>query len=210
MREVVIVGAARTPIGSFQGELAPLKAPELGKIAIVEALRRSGASPSDVNEVFMGCVLPAGMGQAPARQASIFARAPEESPCTTISKVCGSGIKAVIWARRRSALGDADIVVAGGMESMSNVPYYLRRRAPGYRMGNADAIDGMIHDGLWDPYTNVHMGTCGDKCAREYKVSREAQDEYAKESSAARSRRRRKASSSGDRAVAVPQRKGDP
>src|SRR4051812_26638790 len=148
MREVVIVGAARTPIGSFQGELAPLKAPELGKVAIAEALKRAGVSPNEVDEVLMGCVLPAGVGQAPARQASIFAGLPNTVPCTTLNKVCGSGLKAVMIAAQAIQSGNGDIAVAGGMESMSNVPYYLPTARTGLRMGNATVIDGMIHDGL--------------------------------------------------------------
>ncbi|MDB4964656.1 MAG: atoB [Myxococcales bacterium] len=182
MREVVIVGAARTPIGSFQGELAPIKAPELGKVAIAEALRRAGVSPTDVNEVFMGCVLPAGVGQAPARQASIFAGLPKEVPCTTINKVCGSGLKAVMLGAQAIMSGEADVVVAGGMESMSNVPYYLQGARSGFRMGNQTAIDGMIHDGLWDVYNNFHMGTAAELCAKEKKIDRAMQDAYAIES----------------------------
>src|SRR4051794_37579086 len=148
MREVVIVGAARTPIGSFQGELAPLKAPELGKVAIAEALKRSGVSPNEVDEVLMGCVLPAGVGQAPARQAALFAGLAQETPCTTVNKVCGSGLKAAMLGAQTIMTGNGDVVVAGGMESMSNVPYYLPTARTGMRMGNATVIDGMIHDGL--------------------------------------------------------------
>jgi acetyl-CoA C-acetyltransferase len=209
MREVVIVGAARTPIGSFQGELAPLKAPELGKVAIVEALRRAGASPGDVNEVFMGCVLPAGVGQAPARQASIFAGLPKEVPCTTINKVCGSGLKAVMLGAQAIIAGDADVVVAGGMESMSNVPYYLPTARAGMRMGNQTVVDGMIHDGLWDVYNNFHMGTAAELCAREKKIDRAAQDAYAIESFK-RAMQAQKAGAFKDEIVAVevPQRKG--
>src|SRR2546430_8860672 len=143
MREVVIVGAARTPIGSFQGELAPLKAPELGKLAIAEALKRAGVAPGEVSEVFMGCVLPAGVGQAPARQASIFAGLPKEVPCTTVNKVCGSGLKAVMLAAQAIANRDADLVVAGGMESMTNVPYYLPAPRSGLCLGNAVPVAGL-------------------------------------------------------------------
>src|SRR6476619_607208 len=136
LREVVIVGAARTPIGSFQGALAALKAPELGAIAIKEALIRAGLGPTDVNEVLMGCVLAAGIGQAPARQATLGAGLPKETPCTTINKVCGSGLKSVMMATQALAHGDAEIAVAGGMESMSNVPYYLPGARGGLRFGN--------------------------------------------------------------------------
>ncbi|HXU72884.1 MAG TPA: acetyl-CoA C-acyltransferase [Polyangia bacterium] len=211
MREVVIVGAARTPIGSFQGELAPVKAPELGKAAIVEALRRAGVSPNDVNEVFMGCVLPAGVGQAPARQASIFAGLPKEVPCTTINKVCGSGLKAVMLGAQAIMAGEADVVVAGGMESMSNVPYYLPTARAGMRMGNQVAVDGMIQDGLWDVYNNFHMGTAAELCAREKKIDRAAQDAYAIESFK-RALAAQKAGAFKDEIVAVevPQRKGAP
>jgi len=179
---VFIVSATRTPIGAYLGSLSTLKAPELGSLAIKAALERAKIGPELVGEVFMGNVLSAGIGQAPARQAMRFAGIPDNVPATTVSKVCGSGMQAVIFGAKTIALGDADIVVTGGMESMSNVPYYLDKGRQGYRMGNGTLIDGMIHDGLWDPYANVHMGNCGDKCAAEYKVSREAQDEFAKES----------------------------
>jgi acetyl-CoA C-acetyltransferase len=209
MREVVIVGAARTPIGSFQGELAPLKAPELGKAAIAEALKRAGVAPGDVDEVFMGCVLPAGVGQAPARQASIFAGLPKEVPCTTVNKVCGSGLKAAMLGAQAIMAGEADIVVAGGMESMSNVPYYLPTARAGMRMGNATVVDGMIHDGLWDVYNNFHMGTAAELCAREKKIDRAAQDAYAIESFK-RALAAQKSGAFRDEIVAVevPQRKG--
>jgi acetyl-CoA C-acetyltransferase len=208
---VYIVSAVRTPIGAYLGSLASVSAPKLGATAIKAALERAKVAPDQVGEVFMGNVLSAGIGQAPARQAMRFAGLPDQVPATTVSKVCGSGMQALIFGAKTVALGDADIVVAGGMESMSNVPYYLDKARGGYRMGNGTLIDGMIHDGLWDPYANVHMGTCGDKCAAEYKVSREAQDEYAKESF----RRALSAQKEGlfdaeIAAVSVPQRKGDP
>jgi acetyl-CoA C-acetyltransferase len=208
---VFIVSATRTPIGAYLGSLSLLKASELGAIAIKAALERAKVAPDQVGEVFMGNVLSAGMGQAPARQAMRFAGLPDEVPATTISKVCGSGMAAVIAGARTIALGDAEIVVAGGMESMSNVPYYLDKGRQGYRMGNGTLIDGMIHDGLWDPYDNVHMGNCGDACAAEYKVSREAQDEWAKESF----RRALAAQKEGQFdaeivPVPVPQKKGEP
>ena len=179
---VFIVSATRTPIGAYLGSLSSLKASELGAVAIKAALERANVGPDAVGEVFMGNVLAAGMGQAPARQAMRFAGLPDAVPATTISKVCGSGMAAVIAGARAIAVGDIDIAVTGGMESMSNVPYYLDKVRQGYRMGHGALVDGMIHDGLWDPYGNVHMGTCGDKCAAEYKVTREAQDEWAKES----------------------------
>jgi acetyl-CoA C-acetyltransferase len=182
MREVVIVGAARTPIGSFQGALASLRAPELGAVAIQAALQRAGLGPSDVEEVLMGCVLPAGVGQAPARQAAIFAGLPKETPCTTVNKVCGSGLKTVAMGAQAIALGDADVIVAGGMESMSNAPYYLPTARAGMRLGNAVAVDGMVQDGLWDVYNNFHMGSAAELCAREKKIDRAAQDAFAAES----------------------------
>lgn len=182
MREVVICGAARTPIGSFQGKLASIKAPELGKIAIAEAVRRAGADPAHIDEVFMGCVLPAGIGQAPARQAALFAGISNQTPCTTVNKVCGSGLKAVALGAQAIATGQADVVVAGGMESMSNVPYYLPAARSGMRLGNSTVIDGMIHDGLWDVYNNFHMGSAAELCARERKIGRQEQDAYAAES----------------------------
>jgi acetyl-CoA C-acetyltransferase len=179
---VYIASAARTPIGSFLGTLAAVRAPELGAAAIRGALARAKLTPDAVGQVLMGNVLSAGVGQAPARQAAIFGGIPNTTPATTVSKVCGSGLEAVILAAKTIAVGDADCVVAGGMESMSNAPYYLDRARTGYRMGDAKLVDGMILDGLWDPYGNVHMGSCGDRCASEYKVTRDEQDEFAKES----------------------------
>jgi acetyl-CoA C-acetyltransferase len=181
-REVVIVGAARTPIGSFLGSLASVTAPKLGAIAIRAALERAGVEPGAVDEVVMGNVLQAGIGQAPARQAAIFAGLPEKTPCWTLNKVCGSGLKAVISGAQAIALGEAEIVVAGGMESMSNVPYYDRSARTGARMGNVELVDGMIHDGLWDVYNHQHMGMCAEACATSHGISRSAQDEYAIES----------------------------
>jgi len=207
---VYIVSATRTPIGAFQGALSSLAAPRLGAVAIEAALQRANLSPDKVEEVFMGNVLSAGIGQAPARQAAIYANLPKSVPATTVSKVCGSGLQAILFGAKTIVLGDADIVVAGGMESMSNAPYYLMQGRTGYRMGNGQLVDGMIHDGLWDPYGNFHMGTAGDTCAREFKLSREAQDEYAKESF----RRALAAQKEGlfaaeIAAVSVPQKKGD-
>jgi acetyl-CoA C-acetyltransferase len=182
MREVVVVAGARTPIGSFQGALSSMSAPQLGAVAINAALERAGVKGEEVSEVIMGEVLTGGVGQAPARQASLGAGIPNSVPCMTINKVCGSGLKAVMLARQAIALGDADIVVAGGMESMSNAPYALPTARGGMRMGNQQAVDLMIHDGLWDPYGNSHMGGFGDMCAKEHGFSREDQDNFAKAS----------------------------
>ncbi|MEI7484414.1 MAG: thiolase family protein [Ignavibacteriota bacterium] len=182
MKEVVIVSAVRTPIGSFQGALAGFTAPQLGALVIKEAVNRAGIKPEDVSEVIMGNVLPAGEGQAPARQAAIYAGLPKSTPCMTINKVCGSGLKAVMLAAQAIIAGDAEIVVAGGMESMSNVPYYLPKARTGYRMGNGTIIDGMVHDGLWDCYNNYHMGSAGELCAKEMNIPRKEQDDFSVES----------------------------
>ncbi len=179
MRDVVIVSAVRTPIGAFQGVLSSLTAPKLGSVVIAEALKRAGVAAADVSEVIFGEVLTAGVGQAPARQAALGAGLPNTVPCTTVNKVCGSGLKAVMLARQAIACGDADVVVAGGMESMSNAPYLLPTARSGMRMGNQTAVDSMINDGLWDPYGNAHMGNFGDQCARENDFTREAQDAFA-------------------------------
>ncbi len=208
---VYIVSAARTPIGAFLGSLANVPAPRLGAAAIQGALTRAKLAPETIQEVFMGNVLCGGVGQAPARQAAIYGGIPNTTPATTVGKVCGSGLQAVIFGAKTIALGDADLVVSGGMESMSSAPYYVFGARSGLRMGNTTMVDGMIHDGLWDPYNNVHMGTCGDKCAAEYKFSREAQDDFSKESF----RRALAAQKEGlfdaeIEPVKVPQRKGDP
>lgn len=208
---VYIVAATRTPIGAFQGTLSSVAAPKLGAQAIMGALAQAKLDPSLIGQVFMGNVLSAGLGQAPARQAMIHAGIPNTVPATTVSKVCGSGLEAVILGAKTLAVGDTDLVVVGGMESMSNVPYYLDKARTGYRMGNGTLVDGMIFDGLWDPYSDVHMGNCGDACAKEYKISREAQDEYA----AGSFRKALAAQKEGlfdaeITPVAVPQRKGDP
>jgi acetyl-CoA C-acetyltransferase len=179
---VYVVSAARTPIGAFLGTLSAVRAPDLGAAAIRGALARAKLAPDVVQEVFMGNVLSAGLGQAPGRQAAIYAGIPNTAPATTVSKVCGSGMQAVIFGIKTILLGDADVVVAGGMESMSNVPYYLDKARGGYRMGDGKIADGMILDGLWDPYSNVHMGSCGDLCARKFELTREQQDDYARES----------------------------
>jgi len=177
-REVVIVSACRTPIGAFQGILSSLSGPELGSIAIKEALSRAGITGKDVSEVIMGEVLPAGVGQAPARQASMRAGIPNTVPCLTINKVCGSGLKAVMLAAQAIMVGDADVVVAGGMESMSNAPYLLPKARTGYRLGHGELIDSMIKDGLWDAHNDFHMGTAAELCAKECNVPRETQDEF--------------------------------
>ena len=182
MKEVVIVSGARTPVGAFNGSLSSFTAPQLGAAAIKEAVKRAGIAPESINEVIMGNVLQAGIGQAPARQASLAAGIPDSVSCTTVNKVCGSGLKSVMYGAQAIQTGDADIVVAGGMESMTNAPYYLKQARNGYRMGDGKIIDGMIHDGLWDPYGNKHMGNLAEMCGREYKITREQQDEYAKKS----------------------------
>jgi acetyl-CoA C-acetyltransferase len=182
MREVVIVGAARTAIGSFLGALAPVSATKLGQIAIKAALERSGVAPGDVGLCYMGMVLPAGAGQAPARQAALGAGLPNSVPCVTLNKVCGSGLEAVVMAARAIAMGEADVVVAGGMESMSNAPHLLRGMRGGVKMGTLDTVDSMVHDGLWDVYNNQHMGNCAELCAKERGISRADQDAHASES----------------------------
>jgi acetyl-CoA C-acetyltransferase len=182
MRDVVLVAAARTPIGSFLGSLASIPAPRLGAAAIKAAIERAGLTPADIGLTNMGCVLPAGIGQAPARQASRFAGVPDSTPCVTINKVCGSGLEAVISAAKSIALGDCEIAIGGGMESMSNAPHVVRGLRNGVKMGALDTLDSMVHDGLWDPYSNQHMGNCAELCAKEKGISRGAQDEFAAES----------------------------
>ncbi|MBI3182271.1 MAG: acetyl-CoA C-acetyltransferase [Myxococcales bacterium] len=210
-REVVIVGAARTPVGSFLGALSSLTAPQLGAVAIKAALERSGVSPEKVDEVVMGCVLQGGVGQAPARQAAVYAGVPHSVPAVTLNKVCGSGLKAVIAGAQAIALGDAEVVVAGGMESMSNAPYLSHSLRGGARMGHVELKDAMILDGLWDVYDQIHMGSCAEACATQFGISRASQDEYAVEST----RRAIRAQQEGAFAaeivpVSVPQKKGEP
>ena len=180
MKEAVIVSGARTPVGAFNGSLSGFSAPQLGAIAIKEAVKRAGIKPEEIDEVLMGNVLQGGLGQAPARQASIAAGIPNTVSATTVNKVCGSGLKSIMFGEQAIKAGDADIIVAGGMESMTNAPYILKKARNGYRMGNGEIFDLMIHDGLWDPYGNKHMGMLGEQCAAEYKVSREEQDAFAK------------------------------
>jgi len=181
-REVVIVGAARTPIGSFQGSLSSETAPKLGAVAIRAALERSGVANDQVDLVIMGNVLQAGVGQAPARQAAIFAGLSESTPAVTLNKVCGSGLETVIQGARAIAVGDAEVVVAGGMESMSNAPYLSYTARSGARMGDVKLVDAMIRDGLWDVYNDFHMGSAAELTARKRDIGREAQDAFAIES----------------------------
>lgn len=181
-REVYIVSVARTPVGSFSGSLASVTAPKLGAAAIKAAVERAGIKPAEVQEVFMGNVLTANVGQAPARQAALFAGLSNTTPCTTVNKVCASGTKAIMLATQSILLGENDIVVAGGMESMSNVPYYLDKAREGYRLGHQQVIDGIIKDGLWDVYNDFHMGCAAEKCAKDYNITREDQDKYSIES----------------------------
>lgn len=211
MEEAVIVSAVRTPIGKFQGGLSSLKVTEIGSKVVAEAVRRAHVDPKSVDEVIMGCVLTAGVGQAPARQAALGAGLPPEVSALTINKVCGSSLKAAMLAASAVRCGDAEIVVAGGMESMSRAPYLLPDARTGARLGHVKAIDSMVHDGLWDAYHDKHMGTMGELVARKYEVSREDQDEFALGS-------HRKAATAWKEGkfeaevlpVEVPQRKGDP
>ncbi len=179
MTDVVIASACRTPIGSFLGSLSTVTAPRLGAVVIEEAIRRASLKKTDIQEVIMGNVLTAGIGQAPARQAALFAGLPESVESMTVNKVCGSGLKAVMLASQAIQAGDADTIVAGGMESMSNVPYYAERARMGLHMGHSQLIDGMIKDGLWDVYNDFHMGNAAEICAKECSIPREAQDEFA-------------------------------
>jgi acetyl-CoA C-acetyltransferase len=176
---IVIAGAARTAIGSFQGAMRPATGPQLGATAIAAALARAGVAPDAVSEAYMGCVLPAGVGQAPARQAAIHAGLPESVPCATVNKVCGSGMKTMMLAHDQLALGNGEIVVAGGMESMSNAPYLLPKARGGYRLGHGEIKDHMFLDGLEDAYENRLMGTYAEETAKHYQMTREAQDGFA-------------------------------
>ena len=211
MREAVIVSAVRTPLGSFNGTLANMGATKLGAIVIEEAVRRAGIAKEEVNETIMGLVLPCGYGQNPAKQAAVQAGMPWEVEAVTINKVCGSGLKAVMLAAQAVQTGDADVVVAGGMECMSMAPYFLKKARFGYRMGDATMHDHMVHDGLWDIVNDFHMGISNELCSERYKVSREDQDRYAAESY----RRTLAAQAAGKFEeeivpVEIPQRKGDP
>jgi acetyl-CoA C-acetyltransferase len=182
MKDIVILGGARTPIGSFLGTLSGIPAPRLGAIAIKCALENSGVSAEQIQQVIMGNVLQAGVGQAPARQAGIFAGVPTSAGAVTVNKVCGSGMKAVMYAANDIRCDEYDLAVAGGMESMSNAPYALPQARSGYRMGNGKMLDLMVHDGLWDPYGDKHMGSCAEACVTKYTFSREEQDQYSLES----------------------------
>jgi len=182
MKEIVILGGARTPIGSFLGTLSSLPAPRLGATAIKCALENARVQPEQIQQVIMGNVLQAAIGQAPARQAGIFAGIPVGAGAVTVNKVCGSGLKAVMYAANDIRCGEYDIAIAGGMESMSNAPYALPQARGGYRMGNGKIIDVMIHDGLWDPYGDKHMGNCAEACVAKYNFTREEQDDFSRES----------------------------
>src|SRR6187397_188621 len=182
MRESVIVSAVRTPTGKFLGSLKEFSAPQLGAVAVREAVRRAGIDPAVVDECIMGNVVAAGEGQNPARQAALHGGLHEHVAAMTINKVCGSGLKAVMLAAQGIAAGDTDIVVAGGMESMSNTPHLMPRIREGLRMGNGTIVDSMIHDGLWEAYEDYHMGCCGEIVAEKYGVERRQQDEFALES----------------------------
>ncbi len=211
MRDAVIVSAVRTPIGNFNGALSALGATQLGALVIEEAIKRAGIAKEDVNEVNMGIVLPCGYGQNPARQAAIKASLPWEAESLSINKVCGSGLKAVMLAAQAIQIGDADVAVAGGMESMSQAPYYLEKARFGYRLGNATLHDHMLRDGLWDIINDFHMGMSNELCSEKYNASREDQDRYAAESYQ-RALMAIEAGRFQDEivAVSIPQRKGDP
>jgi acetyl-CoA C-acetyltransferase len=211
VRDVVLVSAARTPIGKFQGALAGFKATELGALAIREALARAKVAPADVEEVIMGCVLAAGLGQNPARQAAIAAGVPNTVGSFTVNKVCGSGLKSVMLAAQAIRAGDADVIVAGGMESMSNAPYLMPDARAGMRLGHSKVIDSMVWDGLWDVYNDFHMGNTAELVAQKYEITRAAQDAFA-----ANSHKKAAEATAAGRfeaekfAVKVPQKKGEP
>ena len=211
MRDVVIIGAARTPIGAFSGGLSSVSGPKLGATAIAAAVERAGIQPEQVNEVIMGCVLTAGVGQAPARQAAIFAGLPKNVPCLTINKVCGSGLKSVMLASQAIRCGDAEVVVAGGMENMSQVPYLMPGARDGLRLGHKQVLDGLVKDGLWDVYNDFHMGSAAEICARDLNIDRESQDAFAK-ASYEKALAAQEGGAFDDEIVAVevPQRRGEP
>ena len=210
LKEVVIIDAVRTAIGRFNGSLKDVSAPKLGGIVIKALLERTGIDPKEIDEVIMGNVLPANEGQAPARQAALAAGLPNSVQCMTINKVCGSGLKSVMLAAQAIMTGDADVIIAGGMENMSQVPYYLEGARFGMKMGHKTVIDGMVKDGLWDVYNDYHMGSAAELCARECNISREEQDAYA-EMSYKRAQLAIKEGVFKDEIVEVtiPQRKGD-
>lgn len=211
MKEVYIVSAVRTPMGSFGGVLAGFSATQLGAIAVKGAVEKTGIDTNLVNEVYMGNVLSAGLGQAPARQTAIFAGLSKHTPCTTINKVCASGMKAIMLAAQNIMTGGADIMVAGGMESMSNVPYYVPKARFGYKYGNAELIDGLAFDGLTDVYNKTAMGISGDNTAKKYEISREEQDAFAIQSYQRASEATKNGFLKNEMVgVSIPQRKGDP
>ncbi len=211
MEDVVIVAGVRTPVGKFQGALSSFTAPQLGAIVVREAVRRAGLDPAQIDECIMGNVLPAGLGQNPARQAAIFGGLPYEVAALTINKVCGSGLKAVALAAQAVQTGNAEIVVAGGMESMTNAPYLLPQARQGYRLGNTTVVDSVVNDGLWDHYNDQHMGISAENVAEKHSITRERQDEFAMES-----HRRAAAAWKEGRfneeviPVAIPSKKGPP
>jgi len=211
MDQAVILSAVRTPIGKFQGGLAPLSAPQLGAKVVAEAVRRAGVEPKSVDEIIMGNVVQAGLGQNPARQAGLGGGLDVRVAAMTINKVCGSGLKAVGLAAQSVILGEAEIVVAGGMESMSNCPYLLPGARAGYRFGNAEIVDSMVHDGLWDVYNDFHMGITAELVAEKYGITRQEQDQFALESHQ-RAVRARKSCFIESQIVPIeiPQKKGDP
>lgn len=210
-REAVIISAARTPTGKFQGLLKSFSATDLGAIAVKEAVKRAGISPEQVDEVILGCVVQAGLGQAPARQAALKAGLPPEVSALTINMVCGSGLRAVSLAAQAVSLGDAEFVVAGGMESMSNIPYALPAGRDGFRMGDNKVVDLMIHDGLWCPFENWHMGNTGEVVADKHQITRETQDDFAYNSHR-KAHAAREAGYFKDEIIPIeiPQKKGDP
>src|SRR6267143_421659 len=179
IKQAVIISAVRTPVGKFLGALKSFKATDLGAIVVRETVKRAGVKPEDVDEVIMGCVIQAGLGQNPARQAALRGRLLPAVSAVTVNKVCGSGLKADMMAAQGIQLGDTDIVVAGGMESMTNAPYLLPQARQGYRLGNGLLVDAMIKDGLWDVYNDYHMGCTGENVAEKYGITREEQDEFA-------------------------------
>jgi acetyl-CoA C-acetyltransferase len=211
MNEVYIISAARTPIGSFGGKLSGFTATQLGSLAIKGALEKAGVDAQEVQEVYMGNVVSAGLGQAPARQAALGAGIGENVPCTAINKVCSSGMKSVMIAAQSIMVGVQDVIVAGGMESMSNIPYYIPKARYGYKYGHGEMLDGLVKDGLWEAYHEFPMGNCADNTAKEMGITREAQDEYA-----IKSYQRSAAATEAGKfneeiiPVAIPQRKGDP
>ena len=211
LKQPVIISAVRTPVGKFQGSLKGFKATDLGAMVVRESVRRAGVAPEEVDEVIMGCVIQAGLGQNPARQAALRGGIPFGVSAVTINKVCGSGLKAVMMAAQGIQLGDTEIVVAGGMESMSNAPYLIPKAREGYRLGNGELIDAMIHDGLWCAFENYHMGNTGEVVADRYQVTRDKQDEYALNSH----RKAADAIKAGKfkdeiLPIEIPQRKGEP